>query len=142
VHSAVDLSKVRDLVSSIKGLVDLLTPDIDDYMTIISRARGNAQYCYGANALNLVDLRTFVATIRAETSSKEVKEACEAVLASFDAAVLKVHATISLQNMVYGLGVQLPNHSWEIPSYYEKFAFASQGWLDFLKAYWAASGSV
>ena len=142
VHSAVDLSKVRDLVSSIKGLVDLLTPDIDDYMTIISRARGNAQYCYGANALNLVDLRTFVATIGAETSSKEVKEACAAVLASLDAAVLKVHATISLQNMVCGLGVQLPDHSWEIPSYYEKFAFASQGWLDFLKAYWAASGSV
>jgi len=141
-HSAVDLGKIRDLASSIKRLANLLTPDIDDYMAIINKARGNAQYCYGANAINLVDLRMFVAAIGAKTSSKEVKEACAAVLTSFDAAVLKVHATSSLQNMVHGLGIALPNHSWEMPSYYEKFAFAGQGWLDFLKAYWAASGSV
>jgi hypothetical protein len=141
-HSAVDLSKVRDLVSSIKRLTDLLTPGIDDYMTVINKARGNAQYCYGANKLNMVDLRTFVASIGEKTISKEVKDACAAVLADFDAAVLKVHATISLQNMVCGLGITLPNHSWEMSSYYENFAFAGQGWLDFLKAYWAASGSV
>lgn len=141
-HSAVDLSRVRDLVSSIKGLTDLLTPDIDDYMTIINKARGNAQYCYGANKLNMVDLRTFVASIGEKTSSMEVMEACAAVLASFDLAVLNVHATISLQNMVCGLGITLPNHSWEMRSYYENFAFAGQGWLDFLNAYWAASGSV
>lgn len=142
VHSAVDLGQVMDLVSSIKDLTNLLTPGIDEYMTVINKARGNAQYCYGANALNLVDLRMFVASIGSKTSSEEVREACAAVLADFDAAVLNVHATKSLQNMVCGLGVQLPNHSWEMPSYYEGFAFAGQGWLDFLKAYWAASGSV
>jgi hypothetical protein len=141
-HCAVDLSKVRDLVSSIKRLTDLLTPGIDDYMTVINKARGNAQYCYGANKINLVDLRTFVASIGEKTSSKEVKEACAAVLASFDAAVLKVHATNSLQNMVCGLGVALPNHSWEMSSYYPNFAFAGQGWMDFLEAYWAAAGSI
>ena len=141
-HSAIDLGNVRALASSLKGLTDILTPNIGDYAGVISKARGNAQYCYGANAINLIDLGTFIARIGSEASSKEVKDACAAVLTNLGIVVVKVHATGSLQNMICGLGISFPDHSWELPSYYEGFAFASKGWLDFIEAYWAVHGSV
>ncbi len=64
------------------------------------------------------------------------------VLASLDAAIVGMHATGSTDHMLTGLGVGLPNHSWEMSSYYVDFAFAGQGWMDFLEAYWAAAGSI
>jgi len=141
-HSAIDLGKIRALAAALKELTDILTPSMDDFAGIVAKSRGNAQYCYGANAINLVDLRTFIATIGSETSSKAVKDACDSVLAAFDAAVVAVHATSSLDGMIYGLGISFPDHSWELPSYYTDYAFASQGWLDFVTAYWAANGVI
>jgi len=141
-HSAIDLGKIRALASSLKGLTDILTPDMDTYARIVAKARGNAQYCYGANAINLVDLRTLVASIGDQTSSKAVKDACALVLKAFDEAVVAVHSTGSLDGMVYGLGIAMPDHSWELPGYYGNYAFSSQGWTDFLEAYWAANGVI
>jgi hypothetical protein len=141
-HSATDLAKVKALASSLKGLTDLLTEDMASYAGTIVKARGIAQYCYGANAINIVDLRTFVASIGSQTSSQTIKDACALVLADFDSAVVAVHAAKSLRNMVSGLGISLPDHSWELSSYYAGFAFSSQGWLTFLEAYWAAHGVV
>ena len=141
-HSAIDLSKVPALVLSLKGLTDLLTPNMDIYAGAIATARGNAQYCYGANAINLVDMRTLIATIGSQAGSEIIKDACDSVLANFDVTVVKVQATGSLEDMLYGLGIGLPDHSWELPSYYEDFAFSGQGWMDFLEAYWAAHGVI
>jgi hypothetical protein len=141
-HSAIDLAKIPELVASLKGLTNLLTPNMDIYKGTVSKARGAAQYCYGANAINVVDLGTFVKRISSEARSQEVLDACSAVLASLDAAIVSLHATGSTDHMLTGLGIGLPNHSWEMSSYYPDFAFAGQGWMDFLEAYWAAAGSI
>jgi len=141
-HSAVDLSKVRDLVSSLKGLTDLLAPEMDMYAGVVAKARGDAQYCYGANAINLVDFRTLVASIGTQASSNAIKEACASVLTDFDSAVVAVQATNSLEDMLFGLGIAFPDHSWELAGYYADYSFANQGWMDFLEAYWAAHGVV
>ena len=139
-HSATDLSKVGELASSLKGLTDLLIEDMAASAGVVAMARGTAQYCYGSNAINIVDLRTFVSSIGSQTASMAVRDACALVLADFDAAVVAVHAAKSLRNMVSGLGISLPDHSWELPGYYGDFAFSNQGWLTFLEAYWAAHG--
>jgi hypothetical protein len=141
-HSAIDLAKIPELVASLKGLTSLLTPNMDIYAGTVSKARGAAQYCYGANAINVIDLGTFVKRISSEARSQEVLDACSAVLASLDAAIVSMHATGSTDHMLTGLGIGFPNHSWEMSSYYPNFAFASQGWMDFMKAYWAAAGSI
>jgi hypothetical protein len=141
-HSAIDLTKIPDLVASLKELTSLLTPNMDIYAGTVSKARGAAQCCYGANAMNVVDLGTFVERISSEARSQEVLDACNAVLASLDAAIVSMHATGSTDHMLTGLGIGLPNHSWEMSSYYTDFAFAGQGWTDFLEAYWAAAGSI
>jgi hypothetical protein len=141
-HSAIDLSKMQELVSALGNLTDLLSSHMNTYANVVFKARGNAQNAYGANAINLIDLRTFVQSISSKTSSKEIRDACARVLAVFDKTVIAVHATNSLQGKIFGMGIALPNHSWEMPSYYGDFKFADEGWMDFLEAYWAVHGSV
>jgi hypothetical protein len=141
-HSAIDLSKVVDLVGSLNSLVTMMTPDIGDYANVISKARGNAQYSYGANAGNRIDLRMFVQAVSAQTTSVPVKDLCTAVLDDFDDTVIALHETRSLHNMVFGLGVTFVDHFKEWPGFYDQFAFAGQGWPDFVDAYCGVHGSV
>lgn len=141
-HSAVDLGKIPELTSALRDLTDLLIAHVDANANVIFKARGIAQYVYGANAMNVVDLRTFVKSIWSQTSSEQIRNACARVIDVFDETIVAVHATAPLLGMVAGLGIGLPNHSWEMSSYYEAFKFSDQGWLDFLEAYWAVHGSV
>jgi hypothetical protein len=141
-HSAIDLSKVVNLVGSLKNLADTLTADIDSYAGAIAKARGHAQYCYGANAGNRIDLKVFVQTIYTQTSSVEVKTLCTAVLSDFYDSVIALHATRSLSTMLFGLGVTFVDHFREWPSFYGSFALAAQGWMDFVTAYDAVHGST
>lgn len=141
-HAAIDLSKMPALASSLGQLTDLLMQDMQGNSGIISRASGLATYCYGSNAISLMDLQTFVEQIGAKAHSGDVRNAAAAVLENLQAAVIGLHATGSLDHMVGGMGIIFPNHSWEMPPYYENFAFASQGWLAFVQAYWAVHGSA
>lgn len=139
-HSAFDLSKVPALADSMDALSDLLVADMTNSINVISRARGIAQYCYGANAMNVVDLETLVREIGAGTSSKAIKDASAAVLADLKDVVVAIHATGSTDHMLGGLGIGFPNHMNEMSSYYPDFAFAKLCWQDLLEAYWAAHG--
>jgi hypothetical protein len=141
-HGAIDLSKVNALSNSIMDLVGLMTPDMKTYASLVSKARGGACFSYGANALNLVDLKTFVEKIAANTDDKQIQDACALVIANFDATVIDLQTTQTMDKQINGLGICLPNHSWEMPSFYTDFAFPNMGWLAFLQAYWAAAGSV
>lgn len=141
-HAAIDLHKVVDLVGSLKGLTDIMTPDISSYASLVAKARGAAQYCYGANAINKIDLRMFVQTLSVKTSSDAIRSACTAVLDDFDATVVALHATRSLNHMLFGLGITFVDHMREWPSYYDEFAFASQGWMDFVNAYDGVHGAA
>ena len=78
----------------------------------------------------------------ATSTSPAIKNACNAVLDDLEAVVIALHAVKSTSNMLGGIGIDFANHSWELPDYYTDFAFASQGWLELLQAYWAVHGSV
>jgi len=141
-HAAFELTKVPALAGSLKSLSDLLVADMSNSVQVISRARGVAQYCYGANAMGVVDLQTFVKEIGAKSSSQAIRGAAAAALANLDSVIVAVHATGSTDHMLAGLGIGFPDHSWEMSSYYPDFAFAGQGWLNLMESYWAAHGSV
>jgi hypothetical protein len=141
-HAAFELAKVPALAGSLKSLSDLLVADMSNSAQVISRARGVAQYCYGANAIGLIDLETFVREIGAQSGSQAIKDAVSTALANLDSVIVAVHATGSTDHMLAGLGIGFPDHSWEMSSYYPDFAFAGQGWLDLMESYWAAHGSV
>ena len=141
-HAAFELAKVPALAGSLKSLSDLLVADMSNSAQVISRARGVAQYCYGANAMGVVDLQTFVKEIGATSGSQAIKDAAAATLANLDSVIVAVHATGSTDHMLAGLGIGFPDHSWEMSSYYPDFAFAGQGWLNLMESYWAAHGSV
>ncbi len=141
-HSAIDLSKVVSLVGSLNALATAMTPDIALYANDISKARGNAQYCYGANAGNRIDLKMFVQSLSVKTQSAEIKNLCTAVLNDFEDTVVAIHATRSLDHMLFGLGITFVDHNREWPSFYGQFAFAGQGWPEFVNAYDAVHGSA
>jgi len=141
-HAAIDLAKVVELVGSLKNLTGIMAPDIGNYTNAIARARGNAQYCYGANAGNRIDLCTFLRSLSVKTTDADVRTACNAALEDFGETVIALHAAKTLSHMLSGLGITFVNHKNELPSYYSDFAFAGQGWVDFELAYCAAHGSV
>jgi len=70
----------------------------------------------------------------------------ETVLASLDDAILYHRNTIKMENKnCKGMGIYFPDsrdkylHNDMIHGYlYETMAFANEGWLDFLNAYWDA----
>ena len=141
-HSAIDLTKVVDLVGSLNELTSIMTPNMADYANLVSKARGNAQYSYGANAGNRIDLGTFIQRIASTTASDAVRSASLAVIDNIDATVIAIHGTGSTDRMLKGLGITFVDHWQELPSFYGQFAFAGQGWMDFMNAYCAAHGSV
>lgn len=141
-HTAIDLGKVRALGTSVLDLGRLLMSDMKTNADLVSKGRAAGVYSYGANAMNLVDLKTFALRVAAGTRSAEVRDACSVVSANVDDAVLALQATRTTDHQLYGIGIALPNHAKEMPGYYASFAFPSAGWLDFLAMYWAASGAV
>lgn len=141
-HAAIDMSKVQALAASMIDLGNLLASDMKAYAGLVSKARGAAVFSYGANPMNLVDLKTFVERISSGTSSKALKESCAVVIARFDVTVVALQVTQTLDHQIYGLGLMLPNHSRETPGYYWTYAFMADGWRPFLEAYWSAAGST
>lgn len=139
-HAAIDLAAIPALASSVIDLTNLLTPQMKANADLVSKARADAVYSYGANALNLIDLKTFVLRIAQGTRSSSIRAAALEVAANIDLAIVAVQTTKTTDHQVAGLGVAFPNHPGEVPSYYADFAFPAIGWMDFLEAYWAANG--
>ncbi len=141
-HAAIDLAAIPALASSVIDLANLLTPDMKANADLVSKARAHGVFSYGANAANLIDLKTFALRIAQGTRSDTIRDASLAVAANVDAAVVALQATKSTDHQLSGLGIALPNHPGEVPSYYANYAFPAIGWMDFLEAYWAASGAT
>lgn len=141
-HAAIDMGQVEPLVSSLIDLTKLLSADMKANAGLVSKARGGACFSYGANAINVVDLKTFVQLVGANSASKAVKDKAAEFVSIFDKTVIALQATQTVDHQLYGLGIVFPNHSWEAPQYYLSYAIMGAGWADFLNAYWAAAGSV
>ena len=139
-HAAVDLRAVPDLAAALRGLTDLLIPDMKSHVGMVTAARGGAQISYGNAAINVIDLRRFVEGIADATRSPQIRAAAIATLDALSDAVVAIQATQSTERMAGGLGITLPTQSWGAGAY-ARYAFAGEGWLSFLEAYWAAVGA-
>lgn len=141
-HAAIELAAIPGLAGSVIDLTTLLMTDMKANADLVSKARADGVYSYGANPLNLVDLKTFALRIAQGTRSGAVQSAALEVAANVDLAVAALQATKTTDHQLNGLGIALPNHPSEVPSYYANFAFPATGWMDFLEAYWAANGAT
>lgn len=142
-HAAIDLAKVTELVGSLQSLSELLTKNMELYTNEVSKARGAAGYSYGATAVDVIDLRDFVASLsKTLASSKEIRAACTAVLEDFDETIVALQVLQSLSGSVHGLGVRFAMHEADVPAYYYEYSMPNEFWLDFLGAYWASVGNL
>ncbi len=141
-HAAIDLATIPRLAGSVTDLTNLLLPDMKANADLVSKARANGVYSYGSNAANLIDLKTFALRIAQGPRSAAVRTAALEVAANVDLAVVALQATKTTDHQLTGLGIALPNHPSEVPSYYGNFAVPGTGWMDFLEAYWAANGAT
>ncbi len=140
-HAAIDLVTVKELVASLRELTDMLAEDPVKYASAISTARGAAMFSYGANAIDLIDLRDFVAALGSEPSMpSEIKDACAETLEAFDETIVALQVWKPLMDKVHGLGVLFVKHEWEVPDYYYGYAMPNEFWLAFLESYWTAVG--
>lgn len=141
-HGAIDMSKVGALQASFTELTDLLASDMKTNAAIISKSRGGACFSFGANSMNIVDLKTFVELVAKNSQSNAVRDACARVISAFDETVIALQLTQTVDHQINGLGIVFPNHSSETPDYYWSYAFMLDGWRAFLEAYWSAAGSA
>jgi len=138
--SAIDIAEMDEVVSSLATLTSALMEDMAANHEMISEARGEGNLPWSEYGWDqYVDLPTFVETITLETTDSDVKAAGDVVLSKLSEAIVALGNTEPMESAsAKGMGIWFP------PSYhamwglapYTATRFASEGWLDFLYAYW------
>ena len=138
--SAIDIGEMDEVVSSLATLTSALMEDMDDNHELISEARGEGNLPWSEYGWEYyVDLPTFVEVITAETADSDVYDAGAVLLSRLSEAIVALCNTEPMESAsAKGMGIWFP------PSYhamwgltpYAATRFASEGWLDFLYAYW------
>jgi len=157
--SVVQLSKVDQVVADLKAMTEAIMVDMKGYAEIVSAASGRANLPWSQNGWErLIDLPTFVRTIHDKSlDPREVKYidpalvenvvlASENLLTSLNDAILYHRNTRTMDKKgCSGIGIYFPKSldSYEQQKHlygdlYPLMAFANEGWLDFLYAYWNA----
>lgn len=139
-HAAIDLAMTRTLVAEFQEVTSLILPDMGDFVQVLANARGTSTFQYGAGEAGIIDFRNFVETLMLLSPSPEVSDACAQVLASFDETIVALQDTRVLEGFVNGLGLQFPQHEFELPDYYPEYSFGSEGWIEFMELFWSLRG--
>ena len=138
--SAIDLSEMDEVVSSLATLTAVLREDMDVNHEMISEARGDGMLPWSEYGWDqYIDLPTFVETITLETPDPDVRAAGDVVLSALSEAIVALGNTEPMESAsAKGMGIWFPpsyHAMWGL-SPYTATRFASEGWLDFLYAYW------
>jgi hypothetical protein len=148
--SVIDLSTVDEAVAELSQLAGALEAKLregeesyDQYHEIISEARGEGNLPWAeAGWEGYVDLPTFIATLNETLPDEASRGLASAVGDALDEVVVHVANSDPMEsNSALGLGIWFPPSEKPYIAYrgllrYEEMQFASQGWLDFLYAYW------
>jgi len=149
--SAIDLSTVDEAVAELSELTGALEAKLeeseesyDSYHEFISQARGEGNLPWAEAGLEgYVDLPTFVKDLAANPKvDEDIRGLASDVVAALDEVVVNVGNSDPMEdNSVLGLGIWFPPSEKPYVAYsglsrYNDLQFASQGWLDFLYAYW------
>jgi hypothetical protein len=149
--SAIDLSTVDEAVAELSELTGALETKLkeseesyDFYHEIISEARGEGNLPWAeAGWESYIDLPTFIEELEVNPDlDAEIQALASAVGDALDEVVVHVANSKPMwDNSALGLGIWFPPSEKPYVAYsgipkYEDLQFASQGWLDFLYAYW------
>jgi hypothetical protein len=139
-------------------MTEAIMADMEGYAEIVSAASGHANLPWSEHGWErLDDLPTFVKTIHDKSlDPKEVKDiapsvvesvvlSSEALLTSLDDAILYHRSLAAMEKKgCLGIAIYFPtsresyiHNPFIYGKLYPKMAFAKQGWLDFMFAYWA-----
>lgn len=156
--SVVELDNVGKVVSDLKSMTDSMMIDMKGYAAIASAASGRANLPWSESGWErLIDLPTFVRTIHELSLSvkavaginpeavRNVISSSENLLSGLSDAVLYYRNTKAMDKKgCLGIGIYFPSslgsyeHNKQLyGDLYPLLTFASQGWLDFLYAYWS-----
>jgi hypothetical protein len=138
--SAIDISKMDDVVADLAVFTQALMVDMEDNHDMISEARGEGNLPWSEYGWDLyVDLPAFVECVTQTTADLTVKSAGEAVLSSLSEAIVALGNSEPMNSAgAQGMGIWFPAsyHMMRGFADYQITEFAGQGWLDFLYAYW------
>lgn len=138
--SAIDITKMDEVVADLAGFTQALMVDIEGNHDLISRARGEGNLPWSEYGWDqYVDLPTFVEYIVETTDDLAVRSAGEAVLFSLSEAIVALGNSEPMNSAgAQGMGIWFPASYHMMYGFadYRIMAFAGQGWLDFLRAYW------
>ena len=152
--SVIDLSTVDEAVVELSQLTGALEAKLEEseesydfYHEIISQARGEGNLPWAEYGWEYyIDLPTFIEDLEANPDlDVDIKGLASAVRVALDEVVVHVANTEPMESAsALGLGVWFPPSESPYFAYrgllrYEEMQFASQGWLDFLYAYWNLS---
>ncbi len=138
--SAIDISKMDELVSTLMPFTTSLMGDMEANHDMISEARGEGMLPWSEYGWDqYIDLPTFVEYITSATTDPQVKQAGDLVLSALNQAIVALGNSEPMDSAsAQGMGVWFPpsyHAMWGL-SPYSATMFASQGWLDFLYSYW------
>ncbi len=149
--SVIDLSTVDEAVATLSTLTEALEAKLteseesyDMYHEIISEARGEGTLPWAeAGWEYYIDLPTFVTELETNPAvDTEIQALAGAVEETLDKVVVHIANSKPMWSAsALGLGIWFPPSEQPYLAYtglstYQNLQFASQGWLDFLYAYW------
>jgi len=155
--SVVDISKVGKAVTDLRSMTEAMMGDMYGYANIVSAASGNANLPWSEHGWErLIDLPTFVSTVHAKSlNPREVRGinpvVVEAVVSTSGVLMTSLNDTIIYRRNVnamekkgcIGISIYFPtsqdsyeNNKHLYGDLYPLMAFADEGWLDFMFAYW------
>jgi len=156
--SVVQTDKIGQVVTDLRSMTEAIMADMEGYAGIVSAASGHANLPWSEHGWErLDDLPTFVNTIHDKSlDPKEVKGiapsvvesvvlSSETLLKSLDDAILYHRSLEAMEKKgCLGIGIYFPtsyesyiHNPFIYGKLYPQMAFAEQGWLDFMFAYWA-----
>jgi hypothetical protein len=141
--SVIDISMVDEAVKELADLTNVLKNNMPYYHDLISEARGEGNLPWAEYGWEYyIDLPSFVKYLNA-TADGNVKNLANVLLATLQEDVIKAVGNTEPMDSAeaLGLGIWFPPSentplTLKLLPYYQKLAFASGGWLDFLYAYW------
>jgi len=148
--SVIDISMADEAVVALADLTMKLESNIKDNHNLISQAKGAGNLPWSEYGWeSYIDLPSFARHIKDNAPNVEIEESADNLLSILQQDVIK--AVVNSKPMdsanALGLGIWFPPSSatqWtriELETY-ETLQFASQGWLDFLYAYWGSQRGV
>jgi len=144
--SVIDISMVDEAVTALADLTAKLENKMEEYRHFISQAKGKGNLPWSEYGWeSYIDLPSFVKHIKDNAPDAEIRESASNLLSTLQQDVIKAVVNSKPMNSTnaLGLGIWFPPSSatqWtriEMETY-ETMEFASQGWLDFLYAYWGS----